>query len=154
MPSFLWMDQKNKGIIRNWLRFNCDHKKNCNGPLQLTGFGALPQQAFRLCIYEGPACRSLWLKDAWWNLLKNFLFFVLYKMGKQCSWLSIATNRLLGLPQTPVYAESILRLRVQRTLFIHHRIFKITWFRKESGDFLFNEKAHHLICRLSHRIQF
>ena len=39
--------------------------------------------------------------------------------------LSIATNRSLGLPQTPVCAESILRLRVQRTLFMHHGIFKI-----------------------------
>jgi len=48
---------------------------------------------------------------------EKFFVFALYKMSKQCSWLSIATNRLLGLPQTPVYAESILRLRVQRTLF-------------------------------------
>ena len=37
-------------------------------------------------------------------------------MSKQCSWLSIATNHLLGLPQTPVYAKSILRLRVRGTL--------------------------------------
>ena len=59
---------------------------------------------------------------------------------------------LVGVYPNPRFAQKTLRLRVQRTLFMHPRIFKITCFRKESGDFLFNKKEHHLIYCLSHKI--
>ena len=80
------------------------------------GLGHDPQQAF-LCLYIQTHClRSLCLKKLRSYLLKIVLVFSLSSCGKQCLWLSIATNYLLGLPQTPVYAESILRLRVHGTL--------------------------------------
>ena len=33
--------------------------------------------------------------------MKKFFVFALYKMSKQCLWLSIATNRLLGCTPIP-----------------------------------------------------
>lgn len=82
----------------------------------LWGLGRGPNKHFAF-VHTKALLAEYVFEKAERNLLKIFFVFALPKMSKQCSWLSIATNRLLGLPQTPVYAESILLLRVQRTLF-------------------------------------
>ena len=89
----------------------------CDFQSQFTGFGARPPTSIFVFVYTNALlARSLCLKKLRSYLLKIVLVFSLSSCGKQCLWLSIATNYLLGLPQTPVYAESILRLRVHGTL--------------------------------------
>lgn len=112
-----------------------------------------PNKHLCVCVYQGPACEVCgWKKkdDIFWKIYIHF-------------WLAIQwASNVCGypLPRTacwgsskPQYTQKVFCCYAFRErFFMHSRIFKITWFRKESGDFLFNKKAHHLTYCLSHKI--
>ena len=82
----------------------------------LWGLGRSPNKHFAFVSTNALVAKYVFEKSRMACLGNVISFLINHTMSKQCSWLSIATNHLLGLPQTPVYAESILRLRVLRTL--------------------------------------
>ena len=74
----------------------------CDFQSQFTGFGARPPTSIFVFVYTNALlARSLCLKKLRSYLLKIVLVFSLSSCGKQCLWLSIATNRLLGCTPIP-----------------------------------------------------
>ena len=85
---------------------------------------------------------------------KNFSFLLYIKWESNVHGCPLPRTACWG-SLKPQYTQKVFCCYAFRErFFMHPRIFKITWFRKESGDFLFHKKRRRIIWFVASHIEF